>query len=117
MSFFYGINETSTAATNSSSTDPFDKTILPGHNFKDPLQTTIIAIVVFTMISLFALAWIGHYTPKIYEPIDPGDKSKFRHKKEPSGGLGGICFFYILSVATAHSSRAGSIDGALYDND
>ncbi|ORY16434.1 hypothetical protein BCR34DRAFT_584380 [Clohesyomyces aquaticus] len=95
MSFFYGMNETS-ATTNSSYTDPFAKTILPGHNFKNPYMTITIAIVVLTMISMPALSWIGHRAPKIYEPREPGDKTRYGGKKHPSGGLGGICFWYIL---------------------
>ncbi|KAF2472348.1 uncharacterized protein BDR25DRAFT_353385 [Lindgomyces ingoldianus] len=92
MSFFYGVNETT--PTNSSSMSPTDKTILPGHNFKNAFMTSTIAVVVITMICLFTIALISWRVPTIAEPKDPD--SKEIGKKHPSSGTGAICCYFIM---------------------
>jgi hypothetical protein len=98
MSFFYGVNSSSATNGNASSLSPFDKTILPGHNFKNPFMTAVIVFVLLTMVGLFAIAVMIRRIPAIGEPIEPGRKHIY--KEHPAAGMGGICFWYLMLVET-----------------
>jgi len=105
MSFFYGVNAT-TPDTNSTRS-PFDKTILPGHNFKNPYMTGIIAIIAFTIV---ALGCIHYFTSKIKVPKDPlppnATKSQIKYGMgHPTSGIWLFCWAYILSVLVSLSPK------------
>jgi hypothetical protein len=93
MSFFYGVN--SSTPSNSPSLSPSDKTVLPGHNFKNGFMTGTIVIVVVTMISIVAIGLINRRVPFILEPPKEVVKGKPR-KIHLTDFTGGLCFWYML---------------------
>ena len=97
MSFFYGANSSTPANTNTniSSLSPFDKVVLPGHNFKNGFMTSTIFVVTATIIALVTIAMINRRVPYILEPPKPTSNGKPR-KIHLTDWTGGLCFWYLL---------------------